>query len=194
MKHWQVKEVEARRALEVQGFLVHDANAIFKKNCPNIDLVVYSRTSATYVQVKSSMKPATANSVIVDGSVWTEEQLKNNGPIFNKHDYLRCSLVVLVDTLKTGETDFYVAPPEELEKLVRPPALKLMARPKKDGTVRSIRFRKELPRSLLSPWRQAWHLLGTPPFPPLKTDKNSMTEHFVANDAAPSSLLSSRAG
>jgi hypothetical protein len=62
--------------------------------------------------------------------------------------------------LKIGETDFYIAPPEQLETLVRHRALELAARPKRDGTQRSIGFRKELPRQVFQQWRNAWHLLG----------------------------------
>jgi Holliday junction resolvase-like predicted endonuclease len=161
-QNWRAKEVQARRAIEDHGFVVHDANIIFRQNCPNIDLVVYAQACAFYVQVKSSKKPAGANSVIIDGSPWTSEQLYDGAPIFNKHDHLRCNLVVILDTLKTGETHFYIAPPKELEKLVRPLARKLAKRPKRDGSERSIRFRKELPRALLTQWREAWHLFGAP--------------------------------
>jgi hypothetical protein len=66
-QNWRAKEVQARRAIEDHGFVVHDANIIFRQNCPNIDLVVYAQTCAFYVQVKSSKKPAGANSVIIDG-------------------------------------------------------------------------------------------------------------------------------
>jgi len=154
-QNWRAKEVQARRAIEDHGFVVHDANIIFRQNCPNIDLVVYAQTRAFYVQVKSSKKPAGANSVIIDGSPWTREQLYDGAPIFNKHDHLRCELVVILDTLKTGETHFYIAPPKELEKLVRPRARKLAKRPKRDDSERSIAFRKELPRALLMQWAAA---------------------------------------
>jgi hypothetical protein len=60
-----------------------------------------------------------------------------------------------VDKPKTGETNFYVVRPATLEKLLRPPAKKLANRPKKDGSKRSIKFRKELPRKDL-----AWRLNG----------------------------------
>src|SRR4249919_1927634 len=109
MKNWRVKEIQARRAIEDHGYVVHDANIIFGENCPNIDLVVYARDGASYVQVKSSKNPAGANSVIIDGSTWTHEQLYDGAPIFNKHDHFRCRLVVIVDALKTGENDFYIA-------------------------------------------------------------------------------------
>jgi hypothetical protein len=161
MSSWQEKEIEARRAIEDRGFVVHNANIVFRANCPNIDLVIFAKTEACYVQVKSSTKPAGSDSVIVDGSVWTHEQLYENAPIFNKHnsDFL-ARWIVILDTTKSGETDFYIAPPEELEKLVRAQALELAERPKRDGTRRSIAFRKELPRPLLKRWRNAWHLLG----------------------------------
>ena len=161
-QNWRAKEIQARRAIEDRGFVVHDANIIFRQNCPNIDLVVYAQTSASYVQVKSSKNPAGADSVVIDGSPWTEKQLYGGAPIFNKHDHLRCNLVVILDTLKTGETHFYIAPPKDLEKLVRPRARKHAKRPKRDGTKRSIAFRKELPRALLMQWREAWHLFGAP--------------------------------
>jgi len=64
-----------------------------------------------YRQVKSSQKPSGPDTVIVDGSTWSEDQLRNGGPIFNKHDGFRASLIVIVTTTKTGETEFYIAPP-----------------------------------------------------------------------------------
>jgi Holliday junction resolvase-like predicted endonuclease len=161
-QNWRAKEIQAKRAIEDHGFLVHAANIIFRQNCPNIDLVVYAQTSASYVQVKSSKNPAGADSVIIDGSPWTHEQLYDGAPIFNKHTHLCCSLVVIVDTLKTGETQFYIARPKQLEKLLLPPARELAKRPKRDGTTRSIAFRKELRRELLEQWRGAWHLFGEP--------------------------------
>ena len=72
MKSWQSKEVQARRAIEDQGFVAHDANVLFRANCPDIDLVVFGKTAATYVQVKASQKPAGSDTVIVDGSPWTD--------------------------------------------------------------------------------------------------------------------------
>jgi Holliday junction resolvase-like predicted endonuclease len=57
-QNWRAKEVQARRAIEDHGFVVHDANIIFRQNCPNIDLVVYAQDHAFYVQVKSSKRPA----------------------------------------------------------------------------------------------------------------------------------------
>lgn len=160
-----LKEIQARRAIEDQGYVVHDANIIFQANCPNIDLVVYAWDGACYVQVKSSERPAGADSVVIDGSPWTHEQLNGSAPIFNKrHHFLQCRLVVIVDMDKrrTGETDFYIAPPQDLEEVLRPLARELANRPKRDGTARSIGFRKEAPRSSLVQWRRAWHLLGIP--------------------------------
>jgi hypothetical protein len=49
---WRNKELLARRAIEDRGFKVHDANMAFHQNCPNIDLIVYTKTAAVYVQVK----------------------------------------------------------------------------------------------------------------------------------------------
>jgi Holliday junction resolvase-like predicted endonuclease len=163
MVQWRSKEAEARRAIEDRGFEVHDANIVFRTNCPNIDLIVFAKEGAFYVQVKSSNNPAGGDCVVIDGSAWTREQLYEGSPIFNKHDHeYRARLIVILDTLKTGVTHFYIAPPKELEKLVRDRSLEIAARPKKDGTKRSIAFRKELPRAVLEQWRDAWHLLGEP--------------------------------
>jgi hypothetical protein len=160
MKSWQSKEVQARRAIEDQGFVVHDANVLFHANCPNIDLVVFGKGAATYVQVKSSQKPAGSDAVIVDGSPWTEDQLRNGGPIFNKHDGFRASLIVLVAATRTGETEYYIAPPAGLEMLSIEAARPFADRPKRDGKQRSIAFRKELSREALKPWLNAWQQLG----------------------------------
>lgn len=65
----------ARRAIEDRGFKVHDANIVFHTNCPNIDLVVFGKRGATYVQVKTSKRPAGGSkAVILDGSPWTDQQ------------------------------------------------------------------------------------------------------------------------
>jgi hypothetical protein len=154
-------EIQARRAIEDRGFVVHDANIIFGMNCHNIDLVVYGQSSACYVQVKASSKPAGADCVVIGGR-WTHKQLYEGAPLFNQYAGLHCRLVVIVDTLKAGETEFYVAPPAELEQLLRSRAISWARHPKRDGTPRSIGFFKELPRPLLEQWRQAWHLLGDP--------------------------------
>src|SRR5262249_50076651 len=95
------------------------------------------------------------------GPPGSDEQM-DGAPIFNKHDHLCCSLVVILDTLKTGETHFYIARPKQLEKLLLPLARDFAKRPKRDGTTRSVAFRKELPRELLEQWRGAWHLFGEP--------------------------------
>jgi hypothetical protein len=159
MKSWHDKEIQARRAVEDQGFVAYDANVLFRANCPNIDLVVLAKNAASYVQVKSSQRPAGSDAVIIDGSPWTDDQLRNGAPIFNKHDGFEASLILLLDTRKTGETVYYIAPPEELEQLWRPLAQAYADRPKRDGGVKKP-FRKELPRQALLPWRDAWHLLG----------------------------------
>jgi hypothetical protein len=162
MSKWQDKEKDARRAVEDQGFVVHDANVLFRVNCPNIDLVVFGKTKALYVQVKSSEIPASKNGVVVDGSPWTHAQLYERAPVFNKHcksgDY-EATLVVIVDRQKSGETSFYVAPPKALEDLLRERGLAYAEVPKKDGNRRSIGFRKELSREALAPWLGKWKLL-----------------------------------
>jgi Holliday junction resolvase-like predicted endonuclease len=163
MKIWQDKEKQARRAIEDRGFVVHDANVIFRANCPNIDLIVYGKTRAVYVQVKSSTTPATKDGVVIHGSPWTRAQLYDGAPLYNQHqnpeDY-DASLVVIVDQQKSGARNFYIAPPKALEDLVRPRGIDFADRPKRDGTRRSINFRKELPREALAPWLEAWHLFN----------------------------------
>lgn len=160
MRRGRHGEILARRAIEDLGFAVHDANIIFSANCPNIDLVVFAKTRALYLQVKWSEKPASRNAITIDGSPWTDGQLHGAAPIFNKHDHYQATLVMLVDKMRDSKIDFYLAPPESLESLVRERAVAFAARPKRDGTTRSMNFRKELPRELLTPWHNAWHLLG----------------------------------
>jgi hypothetical protein len=162
--NWRAAEIQAKRAIEDHGFAVHDANVLSRENCPNIDLVVFAKATALDVQVKSSQRPAGPNHVIIDGAPWTNEQLYGHAPVFNKHDHhFLCSFVVIVDTLKTGETDFYIAPPKELEKLWRPLAREVAQRPTRDGKLRKP-FRKELPRERLKKWHRAWDRLGEPAF------------------------------
>lgn len=163
MRNWKAKEKQARRAIEDRGFIVHDANIVFGENCPNIDLIIYSKYMAQYIQVKSSEFPASKNSVVIDGSPWTHAQLREGAPVFNKHDSFQAKLVVIVDKTKSGETNFYIVPPADLEVLVRARGLEFANRPKRDNTPRSINFRKELPRDVLAPWQNAWHLLGEAP-------------------------------
>lgn len=162
MSNWQDKEKEVRRAIEDHGFAVHDANVLFRANCPNIDLVVFGKTKAVYVQVKSSEVPSSKNGVIVDGSRWTDAQLNQSAPIFNKHcksSQYEAALVVILDRQTNGDAKFYVAPPKALEDLVRERGLAFANVPKKHGSRRSIGFRKELSREALAPWLEAWHLL-----------------------------------
>jgi hypothetical protein len=154
-------EVEARRAIEDRcGLVVHDANIILRANCPNIDLIVFADDAPVYVQVKSSEKPASKDHVIISGAPWTEAELYRGEPIFNKHDGWKAALVMILDRVTADQTDYYIAPPEELERLVRPRAAQQAAKPKKDGQVRSIAFRKELPRDVLKPWKEAWHFVS----------------------------------
>lgn len=163
MSDSQEKEKAARRAIEDHGFRVHDANILFYANCPNIDLVVFGKTKAVYVQVKSSKAPASKESVVIDGSPWTDAQLKG-APIFNKHDeagQFEAALIVIVDQQKNGTTNLYIAPPKALEDLVRERGRAFAKKPKRDGTARSLGFRKELPREQLKDWLDAWHLLNS---------------------------------
>ena len=154
-------ETAARRAIEDHGFTVHDANILFYANCRNIDLVVFGKTKAVYVQVKSSTRPSSKNSVVVEGSTWTDDQL-NGAPIYNKHDEnLEAALIVIVDEQENGTTNFYIAPPKALEDTVRESGRAWAKHPKRDGTARSLGFRKELSREQLKDWLEAWHLLDS---------------------------------
>ena len=160
---WQKKEQEARWAIEQLGFCVHDANVLFRANCPNIDLVVFGRKKAVYVQVKSSEHAAGKDCVVVDGSPWTREQLYNDAPIFNKHpvsENYEADFVLVIERSKSGESDFYIIPPKKLEKLLLERGRAWAQTPKRDGAPRSINFRKELPREMLMPWKGAAALLA----------------------------------
>lgn len=145
---------------EDAGFRVHNANIIFQQNCANIDLVVYAPTGALYVQVKSSKTPASRDGVVIDGSPWTQEQLWSEAPIFNKHRTHAnpvAQIVAVVDrSPKLTEPEIYLFPPAPIEGLLRLRGRRFANTPKRDGTQRSIRFRKELPRSELAPWKNAW--------------------------------------
>jgi hypothetical protein len=153
-------EVEARRAIEDRcKLIVHDANIVLRANCPNIDLVVFAYDAPVYVQVKSSERPASKDHVTISGAPWTEAELYHGASIFNKHAGWKAGLVIILDRVNTDQTDYYIAPPDALERLVRPRAALVAAKPKKDGQPRSIAFRKELPRDMLKPWKDAWHLL-----------------------------------
>ena len=142
--------------------MVHDANILFHDNVPSIDLVVYGREQAVYVQVKSSRNPAGKDCITVDGSPWTEEQLHRDAPIYNKHDGFKARFIVLVDLTAGNSPSFYVVQPHELECAAREKARIFASKLKKDGTQRSIGFRKELAKEDLRPWLNAWHLLGEP--------------------------------
>jgi hypothetical protein len=152
----------AKRAIEDAGFDVHDANIIFLANCKNIDLVVYGKREAIYVQVKSTERPAGKGNIIVDGSPWTEGQLNGKEPIFNKHCDFEARYIVLVDMTTRSAPEFYVVSPGRLSQLVRRIGRAFAMKPKRDGTPRSIGFRKELPKALLREGLNAWHLLGEP--------------------------------
>jgi hypothetical protein len=161
-RKFRIAEIDARRAIEDRcGYIVQDANILLQANCPNVDLIVFAPAAPIYVQVKSSERPAGKDHVVVEGSPWTEGQLFRDQPIFNRHGDYQATLVMIVDRQKTGTTEFYIAPPAKLEPLLRSKALEHAAKPKRDGSPRAISFRKELPRDLLAPWRNAWHLFGT---------------------------------
>ena len=152
-------ERAARRAIEDQDYTVHNANILFQQHCPNIDLVVYGPHCALYVQVKTSTTPAGKDAVVVDGSPFTDAQLYADAPIFNKHDAFFAALVLIVDVDRAGVTRFYLAPPAALEEALRQTGRAWAEHPKRDGTKRSVGFRKELPRPMLATWENAWHLL-----------------------------------
>lgn len=100
--------------------------------------------------------------MVIDGSPWTQAQLYGDAPIFNKHlepGQFKATFIVIVDQTKNSEVNFYIAPPEPLEDLLRKRAVAWASYPKKDGSRRSIGFRKELPREILTPWLNAWDLL-----------------------------------
>lgn len=124
---------------------------------------MYGRRRATYVQVKSSRKPAGKDCLVLDGSVWNERQLSGAAPIYNKHDGQDAFLAtfIMVVDLSPGpdRSRFYIFPPEQVEQLLRRRAQLWAATPKQDGSARSIKFRKELAREELSNWEDAWHLL-----------------------------------
>ena len=166
-------EILARRAIEDAGYRVHDANVIFGVNCPNIDLVVNGQRQAVYVQVKGTTRAAGRDAIIVDGSPWTEDQLHGRAPIFNKRAGFLASLVVLADLSNPTSPEFYVATPDHLTKLARQRGRKLAALPKRDGSRRSIQFRKELFKETLKTSRNAWHLFG-PPAPKERISTSSL--------------------
>jgi Holliday junction resolvase-like predicted endonuclease len=156
----------ARNAIEGAGFKVHDANILFHSNCPNIDLVVYGREQAIYVQVKSLRRPAGKDGITVDGSPWTQQQLYEDATIYNKREGFMAKFVILVDLATDDSPTFYVAPPDELEDIARKKGRAFASKLKRDGTERSIGFRKELTKEELRPWLNAWHLLGEPTLSP----------------------------
>ena len=140
---------------KMAGFEVHDANIVFRANCPNIDLIVYGKEQAIYVQVKSSERPAGKDQIIIEGSPWTDAQLYRNEAIYNKKDGFKAKLIALVDIANRSTPAFYVVSPEELTKLVRKKGRSFAKKPKRDGNRRSIHFRKELSKEELRKWLNA---------------------------------------
>jgi hypothetical protein len=158
-------EVEARLVIEERcGLVAHGADSLLRANCPNIDLVIFAHTAPIYVQVTSSGKPASEDHVTISGEPWTEGELYHGEPIFNKHPGWKAGLVFMLDRVAPDRTNYYIAPPELLEWLVRPRAKSYAAKRESGSQPHSIAFRKELPRIMLLPWKNAWHLLtGDPP-------------------------------
>jgi len=162
VKPYKSAEHAARNVIEALGFTVHDANVLFDANCPNIDLVVFGKNGARYVQVKLSSNPATKGGAIVDGSPWTEQQLFKNAAVFNKHDNApQAHLIVVVHKERADDYTFYVVPPKTLMRLLLPAARAFARRPKRDGSRRKM-FRKEIPLAKLARYKNAWRYLGEP--------------------------------
>lgn len=151
-------EIAVRRAIEDRGYQVHDANIVLRANCPNIDLIVFGKSSPKYIQVKSSNKPAVRDRIVVSGAPFTHEQLFDGAPIYNKHDSYKAHLIAIVHQ-RDGLPEFYLAPPLELERMLRRFGKKFYKMPKRDGSQRSSAFRGELMPQQLAPYRDAWHLL-----------------------------------
>ena len=161
MPDWRDCERLARRAIEDAGYVVHDANVLFQRNCPNIDLVVFGRFGARYLQVKASVLPATRGYVTVCGAPWTEQQLLGRSPVYNRHaQEMQASHVIIVDYQKDGTVDYFITPPKELERIAKRIGRRFYKKPKLDGTQRKM-FRKEVPRLLLEKWKNQWSVLDT---------------------------------
>jgi hypothetical protein len=127
---------------------VLNANVAFRGNCPNFDLVVFNRAGPVYVQVRSSKKPWRPGRIIL--GAWNKEKLAG-ASLFNEDPrFPAASVVLIVVVWPTGETEFYLAPPEELDKAARPSALAFAKKPKRDGTLRSPNFRAEVPKGALA--------------------------------------------
>jgi hypothetical protein len=158
---WQEKANKVRRAIENRGFTVFDANVLFRANCANIDLVVFGKTKAIYVQVDCAATHKLQDKVALDGSPWTAARLYDDAPIYNRQSEpsdFKASLIVIVDHDKSGEDSFYIAPPKDIEKLIRQPRIEWASRSKRDKTRRSIESRIEVPKSDFKPWLEAWYL------------------------------------
>ncbi len=165
----QEAERTAKLAIEQRGFAVLDANVAFRANCPNFDLVVTNRDGPVYVQVRSSKKPSKAGRIIL--GAWNQKKLAG-APLYNKHrGFPAASVVLIVVVWRTGETEFYLAPPEVLDKMHRPSALAFAKKPKLDGTLRNPNFRAEVPKEALAHWRDRWELLGHPPIASSSTSR-----------------------
>ena len=72
---------------------------------PEHDLVVFAYDAPVYVQVKSSETPASKDHVTISGAPWTEAELYDGGPIFNKHDGCKAGLIMILDRVSADQTD-----------------------------------------------------------------------------------------
>lgn len=161
MDYRQVERT-VQRSIEDRGYVVHDANIVFGINCPNIDLIVYNTKRAVYVQVKGSMSSASRDHVVVNGSPWTEGQLWRGEPVFNRVPGFVASVIAILHRTRSGQGHIYLASPETLEQKLVPRAQEWARTPKRNGSVRSLGFRKELPEAMLVEHLEAWGLLGEP--------------------------------
>ena len=113
------------------------------------------------MQVNCTTTPKSQDKVVLDGSPWTAAQLYGDAPIYNRHreplDF-KASLIVIVDHDKSGEDSFYIAPPKDIEKLIRQPRIEWASGSKRDKPRRSIDSRIEVPKSDFKPWLEAWYL------------------------------------
>jgi hypothetical protein len=77
----------------------------------------------------------------------------------NKHPGWQAGIIFILDRVTPDLTDYYMAPPGALERLVRPRAELFAAEPELDRQPRSLAFRRQLPREMLKFWKNAWPLL-----------------------------------
>lgn len=162
MRPYKSAERAARNAIEALGFRVYDANILFDSNCPNVDLVAFGKNGTRYIQVRLSSSPSAKGSAVVDGRPWTEKQLFESAPVFNKHKNApQAHLVMVAHKNKSADYTFYIVPPRTLLTLMLPAARAFARKPKRDGFRRRM-FRKEISLVKLRRYRNAWRYLGEP--------------------------------